>query len=824
MRLLPPEPSFLDARNGILLADQALYAGADVGALWGVFARRGLGFFAASLGGEDTAPAEDFSLPPGPDAPRGTISGRVTSALGGGPVAGVTIGLGGVSGFSAITDADGRFALEGVPAGTYPKVSAGGAGWDAEVSPLAVPGGGTIAFNPVLRRDWAAARGGAVVTDSNGREFTSNGCGPSAAVDQSLGTAWSTQAGAGEKFLVVRLPETIDITQFGLDPGEGCGDTAASATGAYMVETSPDGVAWTTAVNSVFTSAARHQLNFVTPAAGATGVRFVRLSLLSSQGFGAPFRDMSEFGVYGRVAGVDTVEPETTLEAGGPPFVFSSNEPGTFECKVDGEFAAARHRMRWRCRRRAHVLGAGGGRAGNRDATPATRTFTVDTRRRRLGGRWPAVHVHERGGGDVRVQGRCRGVRGLHVTASVALPDGEHTFSVRAVDAAGNRDATPATRTFVVDSTAPETGFLGSHPALTRDTTPSFSFASSPPGATFQCSVDDGAFAACTSPHTTDSLADGPHTFAVRAIGANPDPTPAVLTFRVDATAPETAITSGPDGAVHSGPVAFGVGANEDSTFECALDDADFGSCATTYRAEDLSLGEHVFRARATDRAGNLDATPAERRFTVTNAAPVATLVFDRETGPAPHTPTVEVRATDADGDRLTYELAFGDGQTTSGSPPASLGHRYEATGVYTVRLTVRDARTSTTTEATVTVTTPQPAPGLSLQLSATAVGLGTFVPGLTRDYTGTLTATTTGNGTLSVRDGGSSPGYLVSGTTALARPLEVRATNGAFTPLTTAVTIPNAVEFKQSIASSDVLRPGTYTKPLTFTLAPTTP
>ena len=95
MRLLPPEPSFLDARNGILLADQALYDGADVAALWGVFAGRGMGFFAASLGGEDTAPAEDFSLPPAADAPRGTISGRVTAALGGAPVAGVTIGLGG---------------------------------------------------------------------------------------------------------------------------------------------------------------------------------------------------------------------------------------------------------------------------------------------------------------------------------------------------------------------------------------------------------------------------------------------------------------------------------------------------------------------------------------------------------------------------------------------------------------------------------------------------------------------------------------------------------------------------------------------------------
>ena len=34
MALLPPEPSFLDGRNGILLADQTLYGGSDVDALW----------------------------------------------------------------------------------------------------------------------------------------------------------------------------------------------------------------------------------------------------------------------------------------------------------------------------------------------------------------------------------------------------------------------------------------------------------------------------------------------------------------------------------------------------------------------------------------------------------------------------------------------------------------------------------------------------------------------------------------------------------------------------------------------------------------------
>ena len=47
-----------------------------------VFAARGMGFFAASLGGEERAPAESFALPPGPDGPKGTITGRVTSASG----------------------------------------------------------------------------------------------------------------------------------------------------------------------------------------------------------------------------------------------------------------------------------------------------------------------------------------------------------------------------------------------------------------------------------------------------------------------------------------------------------------------------------------------------------------------------------------------------------------------------------------------------------------------------------------------------------------------------------------------------------------------
>ncbi|QIG42747.1 hypothetical protein G5V58_08095 [Nocardioides anomalus] len=60
-----------------------------------------------------------------------------------------------------------------------------------------------------------------------------------------------------------------------------------------------------------------------------------------------------------------------------------------------------------------------------------------------------------------------------------------------------------------------------------------FAFTSTTPGATFQCSVDGGAYAACTS-GVRLKLKAGKHTFAVRAVAAGlSDPTPATWTGKV---------------------------------------------------------------------------------------------------------------------------------------------------------------------------------------------------------------------------------------------------------------------------------------------------
>ena len=116
-----------------------------------------------------------------------------------------------------------------------------------------------------------------------------------------------------------------------------------------------------------------------------------------------------------------------------------------------------------------------------------------------------------------------------------ALPQGVHTFSVRARDAAGNVSA-EATRSWTVDTIAPNTAIGLKPPLSTKLRTAKFTFRAIPAaGATFQCKLDKGRWVACKSPRTYRNLKKGLHTFYVRAVdeAGNKDKSPAKRTWRV---------------------------------------------------------------------------------------------------------------------------------------------------------------------------------------------------------------------------------------------------------------------------------------------------
>jgi CSLREA domain-containing protein len=85
-----------------------------------------------------------------------------------------------------------------------------------------------------------------------------------------------------------------------------------------------------------------------------------------------------------------------------------------------------------------------------------------------------------------------------------------------------------------------------------------------------------------------------------------------------DTTPPDTKIVKGPPKKTHKTKVKFKFTSTEaGSTFQCKLDRKPFKACRSPKVYKKLKPGKHVFKVRAIDKAGNVDPTPAKRKFTV---------------------------------------------------------------------------------------------------------------------------------------------------------------------------------------------------------------
>jgi hypothetical protein len=210
-----------------------------------------------------------------------------------------------------------------------------------------------------------------------------------------------------------------------------------------------------------------------------------------------------------------------------------------------------------------------------------------------------------------------------------ALADGTHHFEVHAADGFENIDASPAVWDWTVSTSPPNTTILGGPPALVNTRSASFDLVSSKPGSTFECRLDTAAYAPCTTPVSYSNLVDSTHTFRARATDSEGrvDPTEAVWTWNIDATPPDTTISGGPASLVGVTTASFTLGGTDSGgSYECRLDGAAFAACTSPAAYSGLADGPHVFEARAKDKAGNLDPSPASRSWTVDTVAPDTTI------------------------------------------------------------------------------------------------------------------------------------------------------------------------------------------------------
>lgn len=124
-----------------------------------------------------------------------------------------------------------------------------------------------------------------------------------------------------------------------------------------------------------------------------------------------------------------------------------------------------------------------------------------------------------------------------YAMAAESFPaDGTYTLRARVTDDVGLTAFD--TVTITIDRTPPDVPTITAGPTGTSDGSDTFAFAGED-GADYECRLDSGPWETCTSPTSYTALADGSHTFDVRASdSAGNTGAPATRTWTVDATAP----------------------------------------------------------------------------------------------------------------------------------------------------------------------------------------------------------------------------------------------------------------------------------------------
>ncbi len=346
---------------------------------------------------------------------------------------------------------------------------------------------------------------------------------------------------------------------------------------------------------------------------------------------------------------IDTTPPDTTITAhpdaltnsATAAFSFTGVGAASFECKLDsGGFVACTSPISYtglyNGSHTFHVRATDA--AGNYDTSSASYTWTVDTNPPDTTiTQWPtspsvgntAVFTFS---SETGATFECS-LDGATFAACFSpinytgLSDGSHTFQVRARDAAGNADASPASYTWTIDATPPETTITGTPNATTNSTSATFTF-SGVDADSFECKLESGVYAACTSPQSYSGLAAGSHTFFVRAKDTEGryDQSPAMYTWTIDTTPPETTLTGQPPATTNSTSATFTFTGDGAASFECKLDSGSFATCVSPKSYSSLANGSHTFQVRAIDAAGNIDPSPASYTWTIDTTPPETTL------------------------------------------------------------------------------------------------------------------------------------------------------------------------------------------------------
>jgi cytochrome c peroxidase len=271
------------------------------------------------------------------------------------------------------------------------------------------------------------------------------------------------------------------------------------------------------------------------------------------------------------------------------------------------------------------------------------------------------------------------------------VTDGAHRFKVQATDAAGN--VSVASYAFTVD-TAPPPLSIDAKPATVSNTTsPAFLFSTTKAGTTFQCSLAPSggtdSFAPCSTPQSYSGLTDGAYTFKVQATDAAGNVSLASYAFTIDSMPPPLSITGQPASPTNDQTPSFIFSSTKaGTTFKCSLSTSDgppdvFAPCSSPQGYGPLADGTYIFKAQATDPAGN--ASVASAAFTIDTVPPMVTITGQPATATNNPNPRFAFASTKA-GTSYQCSLSTGADAFAACASPARYGPLADGTYTFKVR------------------------------------------------------------------------------------------------------------------------------------------
>lgn len=322
--------------------------------------------------------------------------------------------------------------------------------------------------------------------------------------------------------------------------------------------------------------------------------------------------------------GVPAQNGRTNSTSVSPAFTYATGDSANslgFQCAIDGGSFST-------CTSPVTVSGLADGshtfsvRATNSagDAGPQTdRTFTVDTTppgAPTISGA-PTGTVNT-GSASIAITGesgatlKCSVDGGSYITCTsplsiTGLSDGTHTVSFKQVDAAGNAGTAVASASWTVDTTPPATPAIAGAPSGAVASASASLTLTGEAGATFRCSLDGAAYAACASPLALSGLADGNHTISVKAVdvAGNISVAAATASWSVDTSVPAAPATDSRPAATTTdtaATVAFTTPSG--MTAECSLDGGAYQTCTSPVQATGLAVGPHTLQLRMVNALG----------------------------------------------------------------------------------------------------------------------------------------------------------------------------------------------------------------------------